>query len=266
MSDVSDVQKLKKPFSAIPWIMTQSWEHLLFAHWPVAPDLIRKMIPSELEIDTYDGQAWIGIIPFLMSGVRLRALPPIPGMTMFPELNVRTYVKTNQGSGVYFITLDASNPLIVRIARLWYRLPYYDADLTFLQQRESIRFTGRRLPFMTAAETFHGVYEPSSDPFVPREGTLENWLTERYLFYCSHRNCIYQGEVYHEPWMLQRADSRIYGNTMTQSLHLHLPETPAVTYYARGVQSLVGPIRRFRPFSNTGKEETKILFPLGSRS
>ncbi|MFD0693324.1 YqjF family protein [Paenibacillus sp. GCM10027628] len=263
---MTDVQKLIKPFRAWQWTMTQTWEHLLFAHWPVAPQTISKFIPGDLEIDTFDGQAWIGVIPFLMSGIRLRALPPIPLMSAFPEINVRTYVKTDQGSGVYFITLDASNPFVVGVAKLWYRLPYFFADLTFTHKRDSMEFKGQRLPFTRKAESFYGLYGPGSDPFVPQAGTLEHWLTERYFFYCSNAGGIFQGEVLHEPWKLQSAVTMISQNTMTQSLHLHLPETPAVMHYARGVQSLIGPIRKFRPMSETREEAAGILLPSGSRS
>src|SRR6266404_1437981 len=108
------------PLPSGPWVMAQSWHDLLFAHWPIAPEDMRPLIPAQLELDTFDGQCWVGVVPFWMSGVRARGFPAVPGMSCFPELNVRTYVVCGGKPGVYFFSLDAANRLAVRTARFLY--------------------------------------------------------------------------------------------------------------------------------------------------
>lgn len=173
--------------------MTQTWEHLLFANWPLPPESIRHLIPDELEVDTFQGQSWISIIPFRMSRIRIKCMPVIPFTSTFPEINVRTYVKENNKSGVFFITLDASNPFVTMIAKLWYRLPYFHAKMTFLEKNQHIEFNSRRDRSSEIAEEFIGSYRPISQPFYAESGTIEHWLTERYTLYCkcSRSNNIY---------------------------------------------------------------------------
>lgn len=226
--------------------MTQTWEHLLFVHWAVSPSLLRGLIPNELEIDTYNGMAWLGIIPFLMSGVRLRRMPIVPFMSTFPEINVRTYVKAKQKSGVYFLSLDASNPLITTIAKQWYRLPYSHASMRFSRQGQTIDFESRRIDKNSTSVQFSGKYEASGQPIAAAAGTIENWLTERYTLFCqcSRSNRLYYADVYHEPWVLQKASVHMRENTMTNSLSIPLAINPDYAFYARGVQSYVWPITR----------------------
>ena len=113
-----------------PWVMQQRWHDLLFAHWPIDAQSVRALIPPALELDTYDGQAWLGVIPFSMSGVHMRGMPPLPTTRAFAELNVRTYVKYGGRSGVWFFSLDAASTLAVIGARLGAHLPYYRASIS----------------------------------------------------------------------------------------------------------------------------------------
>src|SRR5437764_14098290 len=115
------------PMPTGPWIMTQTWHELLFAHWPIAPEKIRPLIPSVFTLDTFEGEAWVGVVPFRMSNVRPRWVPPMPGLSAFPELNVRTYVTIHGIPGVYFFSLDAGNPIAVAAARTVFHLPYFKA-------------------------------------------------------------------------------------------------------------------------------------------
>ena len=117
------------PPPARSWGLAMVWHDLLFAHWPLGPQALRDLIPPDLEIDTYEGRAWLGIVPFRMSGVRVRGLPPLLGTGAFPELNVRTYVRIGERPGVWFFSLDAASPLGVRVARRVFGLPYQDAHL-----------------------------------------------------------------------------------------------------------------------------------------
>ncbi|WP_312116457.1 YqjF family protein [Brevibacillus reuszeri] len=241
-----EIIQIKQPFQRHGWIMTQTWEHLLFLHWAVPPKVLRSLIPQELEIDTYQGMAWLGIIPFLMSGVRLRRLPMIPFTSTFPEINVRTYVKTKQKSGVYFLSLDASNPLITAIAKQWYRLPYFQTSMRFAKQGQSIEFDSSRREKHSPPVQFSGTYEPVGNAFSSDKETIEHWLTERYTLFCQcdHSKRLYYADVYHEPWALQKAIVQLRENTMTKRLSIPLEPQPELAFYARGVQSYVWPITR----------------------
>src|SRR5262245_10075958 len=121
---ITDTEHRPWPLPGRPWVMAMRWHDLLFAHWPVDPAVLRPLIPASLQIDTYDGQAWIGVVPFRMTGVRPRFVPPLPGLSAFAEINVRTYVTIEQKPGVWFFSLDAANRLAVWAARLSYHLPY----------------------------------------------------------------------------------------------------------------------------------------------
>lgn len=237
--------------------MKQTWEHLLFAHWAISPNLLRDHIPSGLELDTFAGEAWIGVIPFLLSGVRLRGWPKVPFTTTFPEINVRTYVKARGKSGVYFLSLDASNPLVIKIARYWYRLPYYRAQMGFHRHGDQIKFTSRRLPNVTNAPIFTASYQPVADSFQADEGSLIHWLTERYTLFCmcNRSKQMMYADVFHEPWQLQEAAVHIDENTMTAGLAGFRLGVPDVALYARGVRSLIWPIQRLADLSIAGEIE-----------
>jgi uncharacterized protein len=223
--------------------MSQTWEHLLFAHWPVPAETLRRFVPLPLEVDTFDGTAWIGVIPFEMSEIRLRFLPVIPYTVPFSEINVRTYVKADGKPAVFFLTLDASNLIALRAARWWYHLPYHHAGMTIKQTTEGIYFRSER---KGAAQRFEGMYRPDSEPFTARQGTIEHWLTERYRFYCSCRltRRIYGGDIYHEPWWLQAAQAVIRDNTMTDLYGVEMPTAPVYLHYARGVKAWIWRCRR----------------------
>src|SRR5947209_10714189 len=165
------------PLPARPWIMAQSWHDLLFAHWPIEPAVLRPRIPAKLEIDTFDGKAWLGIVPFSMTGVRLRATPPIPWLSAFPELNVRTYVTVEDKPGVWFFSLDAANPLAVIAARLSFHLPYFNAHMACRIENGWIHYRSDRTHRNAPAASFLGRYLPTGPTYNPRPGTLEHFLT-----------------------------------------------------------------------------------------
>lgn len=226
------------------WVMSQTWEHLLFAHWPVPAETLRRFVPLSLEVDTFDGAAWIGVIPFEMSEIRLRFLPVIPYTVPFPEMNVRTYVIADGKPAVFFLSLDASNLVAIRAARWWYHLPYHHANMAFQRTAEGISFQSER---KGAAPRFEGIYRPDSEPFTARQGTLEHWLTERYRFacMCSRTNRVYVGDIYHEPWALQEAQADIRNNTMLDKYGIGAPNAPAHLHYARGTKAWIWRCRRF---------------------
>ena len=118
------------PMPDEPWLMTQSWHDLLFAHWRVDADQLRRRVPAALPLDLFDGSAWVGIVPFHMTNVTPRGVPPLPFLSAFPELNVRTYVTRDDKPGVFFFSLDAANALAVTTARSILGLPYFQAEMT----------------------------------------------------------------------------------------------------------------------------------------
>src|SRR5882757_11124106 len=156
-----------------PWIMAQSWHDLLFAHWPVDAAMLRSHIPADLAIDTFDGQAWLGIIPFSMTGVRLRWTPPVPGLSAFPELNVRTYVTAQDKPGVWFFSLDAANAMAVRAARWWFHLPYFKANMKCEEQNGSIHYLSERTHHGAPPGVLEGRYRPERGFFEAQSGSLE---------------------------------------------------------------------------------------------
>ena len=213
------------------WGMRQTWSKLLFAHWPVKPDVLRPLIPSGLVLDTFEGEAWVGVVPFYMSNVRFRYAPPFPTTTHFCELNVRTYVMPKGGKpGVWFFSLDAASTLAVMGARVAFHLPYYRASMRLTATSNEIHYSSRRNS-QTAA--FEGHYQPTGDVYRSQAGTLEHWLTERYCLYAMDgRGKLYQGDILHDQWPLQPASADIALNTMALASEIVLPDTQPLLHYA----------------------------------
>lgn len=232
------------PLPARPWVISFTWHDLLFAHWPAEPAAIRDVVPRPLELDLFDGHAWIGVIPFRMSGVRLRGLPALPGTASFPEVNVRTYVRAGGRAGVYFFSLDAASWLACRMARAWYRLPYHHARMTVRREDDSVLYESVRREGSQPAE-FRAIYGPLSDPSAARQGSLEHWLVERYcLFTVNARGQVFSGDIHHVPWSLQDAAARIETHTLASAAGICLPDTAPILHFARRLDVVVWPSRR----------------------
>jgi uncharacterized protein len=222
------------PVPGEPWLMVQTWENLLFAHWRVSPDYIRPFVSPELEIDTYDGDAWIGITPFDLTAIRWRGLPRIPSAGGFPETNVRTYVRAGDKPGVYFFSLDAASRLAVEGARIAFGLPYFTSEAKVDNVRDGIHYRTTRVDSRGAPATFHGEYWPTSALFNAEPGTLEYFLTERYCLYTRHwGRAIWRAEIDHAPWPLQTAEADIRINTMADAAGITLPDDDPVLHFAR---------------------------------
>jgi uncharacterized protein YqjF (DUF2071 family) len=216
------------------WVMYQTWSKLLFAHWPVKPEVLRPLIPPSLTLDTFDGMAWVGVVPFYMSKVRFRYAPPFPTATEFCELNVRTYVYPKGGKpGVWFFSLDASSMLAVWGARFAFRLPYYKADMRLTKSGDEAHYFSRRNHWGAQAAQFEGRYQPIGAVYQSQAGTLDHWLTERYCLYAVDRlGSLYQGDILHQQWPLQPASADLSLNTMAQAAGITLPDTPPLLHYA----------------------------------
>ena len=212
-------------------MMAQTWNDLLFAHWPVAPNVLRALVPPELPLDTYDGTAWLAVTPFHMTGIRARGLPPIPGLSRFPELNVRTYVILDGKPGVYFFSLDVTSRMAVWGARTLYRLPYFHAHMRVQLTTDRVDYASRRLG--SEAE-FRARYDPAKPVQLRRPGTIEHWLTERYCLYAMHHAGVaYRLEIHHPPWPLEPATAEIWVNTMAAAAGIHLPAVNPRLHFAR---------------------------------
>src|SRR5256714_12077646 len=168
------------PLPVGPWMMTQVWHELLFAHWPIAADVMRSLVPAALPLDTFDGQAWLGVVPFHVSYARPRGVPSIPVVSRFTEMNVRTYVTVRGIPGVYFFSLDASNPIDVAVARKVFHLPYFNAVMRSLTVDGGIHYRSRRTHRGAPPAEFEALYRPIGPDAPGVRGTLEYWLTERY--------------------------------------------------------------------------------------
>jgi uncharacterized protein YqjF (DUF2071 family) len=222
------------PLPSGAWIMAQSWHDLLFAHWPVDVVALRSLLPPRLKIDTFDGQAWLAVVPFHMSGVRLRGTPALPGLSKFPELNVRTYVLANGKPGVWFFSLDAGNRIAVTVARFWFHLPYFHARMSGAEQDGQILYRSERTHRGAPAASLEGKYRPVGNVFSPQPGTLEHFLTERYCLYSTDsRGELFRGEIHHLPWPLQVAEAEFSRNTMAEAAGIPLPASNPLLHFAK---------------------------------
>lgn len=225
------------PIPQEPWTWRQRWLELLFAHWPIDAEQLRPHIPDGLEIDQFDGTAYVAVVPFRMEGVMRRPLPDLPWISAFPELNVRTYVTHNGKPGVYFLSLDATNPLAIWAARTFFYLPYRRARMRVQRNAARITYASQR----TSKEAeLRGWYAPNCDPFESTPGTIEHWLTERYcLFANNKRGRISCTEVHHAPWPLQTAQADFSSNSMLTANGLPCDGPPALLHYADSIDVVV---------------------------
>jgi uncharacterized protein YqjF (DUF2071 family) len=220
---------------------------LFFAHWPVLADVMRKLLPEALELELYDGQAWISIVPFTMSGVRLRGTPALPWLSAFPELNVRTYVTAGGKPGVWFFSLDAANPVAVEMARLWFHLPYFHARMNSKAGSGGIVYSSRRSDRRGGRETLEVSYNAQGPPFEAERGTLEYFLTERYCLYARKPDGeLLRSEIHHVPWKLQEARATLMANTMLKNLQVAIAGPPVVLHYSKLQEMIAWAPKRIR--------------------
>jgi uncharacterized protein YqjF (DUF2071 family) len=232
------------PMPDSPWIMTQSWHDLLFAHWPIDAERLRARVPSALPLDLHDGTAWLGVVPFRMTNVGPRGLPALPWVSAFPELNVRTYVSLDGRPGVYFFSLDAGNPLAARAGRTLFSLPYYSAAMSSEEKDGWIEYRSRRAKTGSLAE-FSARYRCEGSIREPQPGTLDHFLTERYCLYTvDGRSRVYRADIHHPPWPLQPAALEISINTMADAAGIQLPSTAPVLHFAGRQDVVVWPLAR----------------------
>lgn len=229
------------PPPARPWVMAQRWHDLLFMHWPLEAAALAPLLPAGLPLDTFEGRAWLGIVPFRMTGVRVRGTPALPWLSAFPELNVRTYVTlpARDGAprpGVWFFSLDAARWLAVQAARASFGLPYFHAAMRCEPDGEAIGYASfrRQGGAGRAAADFVGRYEPVGPAREAERGSIDHFLTARYCLYALDRSGrLRRAEIDHAPWPLQPARATIETNTMAAPLGLRLPPVEPLLHFAR---------------------------------
>ena len=199
------------PLPRRSWIQGQTWDHLLFAHWRVPDQALRTHIPDQLVLDSFDGSCWLAVTPFRVSGLRLRGTFPIPRLSSFLELNVRTYVTFGDKPGIWFFSLDAASRLAVEAARRTYALPYHEAAMRAHRLGESVDYLSRR---RDDGHRFDARYRPTGVAAASQPDTLEHFLTERYCLYTTREEELFRAEIHHPPWPLQPAEAELRENTM----------------------------------------------------
>ena len=230
------------PLPKGPWRLTQRWNDLLFAHWPVAVGEIQALLPEGLEVDTFDGWAWVGVVPFWMDGVKTRIAGDVvlgtPGASSFSELNVRTYVRSKATglAGVFFFSLDCASPLAVIGARILFSLPYFFAAMRRVSTADGVEYASRRLLTRTPAR-FEAAYRATGPVMaVSQPGSLAHFLTERYALFTLRGGRFAVGHIQHLPWPLQPADAEIRVNGVAMAHGIRLPARAPVLHYARSLE------------------------------
>lgn len=212
--------------------MRQCWGKLLFMHWPVDLELLRPLIPSRLTIDTFEGKAWIGVVPFTMWGVKPPFTPSLPGLSAFHELNVRTYVHYNGVPGVWFFSLDANSAPAVWAARTFVHLPYFNARINLNQEEDTITYSSTRTrkgSRPAVLDTSWNIGE-KIDESTPE--SLPFFLTERYCLYSAHRDKLFRMRIFHRPWPLRQASLNSFSSTMVAALGVPSPMGEPLLHYA----------------------------------
>ncbi|MEZ4629980.1 MAG: DUF2071 domain-containing protein [Deinococcales bacterium] len=223
------------PIPKRPWTWRQSWQDLLFAHWPISASVLRPLVPPALKVQEFEGTAWIGVVPFRMAGVMRRPLPDLPWLSAFPELNVRIYVEEGGKAGVWFLSLDAANPVAVWAARRFFHLPYFYAEMSVREEGARIKYASQR-----EGAGFLGEYGPISEVYGAGSGGLEHFLTERYCLYALAPNGkLYRNEVHHVPWSLQKAEANIQQNTMLNYHGINIKGPPPLLHFAKRIDVVV---------------------------
>jgi uncharacterized protein YqjF (DUF2071 family) len=225
--------------------MRQWWGKLLFMHWAVPTSALRPLVPPQLSIDTYEGQAWVGVVPFTMWGVRPYFTPPVPGLNSFHELNVRTYVHHRGVPGVWFISLDINSPVATWGARQFFYLPYYNAEIGLREEGRKIFYHARRDAPAAPAARFDAAWTASERLLPPSEpDSLEFFLTERYCLYSVGNEQLYRCRIFHPPWPLRAAEVTAHNSTMLEAAGLSAPACDPLLHYAEELRVDIWPLVR----------------------
>lgn len=231
------------------WLLSQRWNDALFAHFAMEPPTLRELVPREITLDLYDGVAWLTIVCLNTSHLRPSGVPPLPVLSFFPQLILRTYVTMEGKPGVYYFSVDATNLSAVWLARVFFRMQYWHSSIQIggatiqahSPAEREIHFRSKRLHGPLAAAgpaAFEVAYAPEGEAVRARPRSLDAFLMERYCLYTSNRGKFYRIEVHHQPWPLQQASVEIRTNSMAEPLGLALPTKPDFGHFSRSLKML----------------------------
>jgi uncharacterized protein len=248
-NDIDRITPTLEPDQTV--LLHQNWHHLLFLHWEIPAAELQALLPPRLTLDTFEGKAYVGLVPFTLSGVRAVLTPPLPWISQFHEINVRTYVHLDgRDPGVWFFSLDASSKLAVAAARAAYKLPYFDAEMELAASSEAlptIDFDSKRNDARgTMPANAHIRYRPIEGSFAPAvPGTLDHFLVERYILYTQdEQRQLLRARVHHQPYPVQRAEVLALNETLVWAAGIRRAEGVDLRHYAREVNVKVYPLER----------------------
>jgi uncharacterized protein len=257
---IADSSHRPWPIPGRPWMMSMRWEDLLFMHWSVPFEILRALVPAELELEVFEGRAWLGIVPFRMCATRVRHFPLIPTAHAFPELNVRTYVQHGGKRGVWFFSLDAGSAIVVQAARRFFHLPYVHARMSAAADAEWTTYRTERLERNAGPAEFRARYRPIAPAQRAPAGSLAQWLTERYCLYSADRaGNLWRGEILHEPWPLQEAEAEVELNTMARPSGIELPTEPPLLHFSRRLEVVAWLVERIAKSSGSPELQESVL-------
>ncbi len=221
-----------------------TWHDICFAHWRADAEVLARRLPPNVEIDCFDGTAWLSIVPFRMTNVHARYAPTLPGFDDVAEINLRTYVRVGSLHGVWFFSLDAARPLVVKSARITTGLPYFHAQIDHQEDAAGIVYRSTRIDRRSVGGTFAARYRPLNRVRSAAEGSLEAFLHERYHFFTTRGRRLVCGTISHQPWELAPIDIDITCNTMGNIIAMPLDEKPVAAYFARSLDVRAGLVRQ----------------------
>lgn len=228
-------------------VMYQRWAKLLFLHWEVEAEELAPRLPPGLTLDTFEGKAYVGLVPFTMAGVRPLWFPRFRPVTDFHETNVRTYVhREGADPGVWFFSLDAANSLAVRVARAMWRLPYHRSRMVMREEGDWVDYSLERLWPPPVPARLRVRYRGIGPVQPAQPGTLEHFLAERYLLYAHREGRLYRGQVHHPPYPLQRAEAEGLEESLLSAAGIHRPGSVPLAHYAAELSVRIYPLREVR--------------------
>lgn len=220
-------------------VMRPQWSNLLFLHWEFAPEAVQKLLPAGLELDLYEGRAYVGLVPFQMAEVRPHFIPDLKQYghfhSRFPELNVRTYVVRDGVPGVWFFSLDAASSLAVITARLWFNLPYFKARMRVHETAAGFDYWSKRLWPAPFEATCRVRYQPTGPQQACEPNSLEEFLVERYVLYSKRGNQLFRGRVFHEPYKVGTAQVGSLRESCLQAAGFERPAQQPHVLFSPGV-------------------------------
>ena len=229
--------------------MRPNWRELLFLHWDFAPETVQALLPAGLQLDTFQGRAYVGLVPFRMAQVRPNWVPNLGRAgrfyDTFAELNVRTYVVHRGVPGVWFFSLDAASALATVAARVWFGLPYFKARMRTRAARDgTINYWSKRLWPTPLPALCSARYRPTGEVFRARPGSLEDFLVERYVLYSARGDAFWSGRVHHAPYPLQNASLLHLRENCLQAAGFERPGQAPHILYSPGVDVEVWPLQK----------------------